>query len=132
MECKSMETVNIILKEDILLPNGYLYKAKSVYENVPKYTDFRNRICYEPEEGNIIIDNDNIIELGFIFSETFKRIKSIKAVSDLKFEDVQELIKKVEQFEGLVNDYSKEITDLKSDLKELNTKCNKLYVFGEF
>lgn len=127
-----METVNIILKEDILLPNGYLYKARSVYENVPKYTDFRNRICYEPEEGNVIVDNDNVIELGFIFSETFKRIKSVTSVGDLDFEDIQELVKKIEQFEGLVEDYSKEIIGLKDELKELDTKCNKLYVFGEF
>jgi hypothetical protein len=127
-----METVNIIIKEDILLPNGYIYKAKSVYENVSKYTDFRNRICYEPEEGNVIVDNDNVIELGFIFSETFKRIKSVTTVGDLDFEDIQELIKKVEQFEELVEDYSKEITNLKNDLKEINTKYVELSMFGEF
>lgn len=127
-----MENVNIILKEDILLPNGYLYKAKSVYENVPKYTDFRNRICYEPKEGNVIVDNDNVIELGFIFSETFKRLKSITDIGDLSFEDIQELIKKIEQFEGLINDYSKDVVNLKNELKELNTKYAELAMFGEF
>jgi hypothetical protein len=126
------ETVNIILKEDIQLTNGYLYKAKSVYENVQKYTDFRNRICYEPVEGNVIIDNDNVIELGFIFSETFKRIKSIKTVGEFNFEDIQELIKKVEQFEGLVEDYSKEILNFKDKIEDLNNKCDTLYKFGEF
>lgn len=127
-----MENVNIILKEDILLSNGYLYKAKSVYENVPKYIDFRNRICYEPEKGNVIVDNDNVIELGFIFSETFKRLKSITSIGDLSFEDIQELIKKVEQFGELVEDYSKEITNLKDELKEINTKYDELSMFGEF
>lgn len=127
-----MEKVNIILKEDIMLPNGYLYKARSVYEDVPKYKDFRNRTCYEPEEGNVIVNNKNVIELGFISSETFKRLKSITSIGQITFEDIEELLNKVEQFEDLINSYSDEVINLKEEINNLNKKCNDLYIFGEF
>lgn len=124
--------VNIIIKEDIITVSNYIYKAKSVYENVPKFMDHIGRICYVPVEGHVIIGDENVIELGFITSETFRQIKMLKDMGELSPEELTQLLEKIQAMETNVTNLSEENNELKKEIELLKYKCDKLSKFGLF
>lgn len=105
-----METISIIIKNDIQLADGYVYKSKSCYEGVSKYTDHKNRTCYEPVEGHVIIGSENVIELGFISSEVFRIIKNFdpEEIDKLK-NKIKDMDEKIEILEKMVEKLEKKI-----------------------
>lgn len=108
---------DIIILNDIHLPDGYLYKAMDIYFNIDKLTDKYGDVYYEPEKGHIITDTSNVMELGAVTSEIFSRLEKIGKIEDIEY--ILENILKIEELETKVNNLQNSINSLTEQINEL-------------
>lgn len=132
------DTVTLMVLEDIIFPDGYELEAKTILPKVRVVKTGESIFSYmiQSKEDETITHlitpkyQDKVMELGFINEEVFAQIEELKKTGGSI--DVSKLLDQIAEMQKTIVSLANDNNELRSELKELNSKYDSVTKFNKF
>lgn len=132
------DTVTLMVLEDIMFPDGYKLEAKAILPKVRVVKTGESIFSYMIQSGedetitHLITPKyqDKVMELGFINEEVFAQIEELKKTGGSI--DVSKLLDQIADMQKTIVSLTNDNNELRSEVKELNSKYESVTKFNKF
>lgn len=132
------DTVTLMVLEDIMFPDGYKLEAKAILPKVRVVKTGESIFSYMVQSGedetitHLITPKyqDKVMELGFINEEVFAQIEELKKTGGSI--DVSKLLDQIVEMQKTIVSLTNDNNELRSEVKELNSKYESVTKFNKF